>query len=490
MKILSDNTDLILIDDESGRFFRVNKVSYTPEVHSISSYNYDRLKSSNDKNSDEQNSSSNNNRPIESYEAGYIFYIEDGVKREIVLCGRIIYTNKKYGYAFDDGTVKIKPIYDMLYFWGGKIKAYICLNRDVCVSGFLHWLTGTKDLNCNPSPLIVLAKLNVLRDIDLITPYSYGFAICVRNKKMGVISSSLELVIPMVYDSINYNNWFQGPFCFNTYDSEYRGIINLAYKDSEGLEHKEFAIVRGNTVVKIVVDNSIDSMHCLNQGFGYIAISDNLFYGFYNINGEELLPISFGHISDITGNIISVTNNGNGKKALYKIEDNKIALKTDFIYDWVDGDYQHINQYGISVCVLYKGRYMFLNNQFDVVDVINHHFSEKIRIKAYTYGEGLVGCEEGNVCYFINMKGEKYEGTEKLKLWNIEKGFYKGLAVVSLWDINDTNVYYRAVINKKGEIIDGEYVECGMIETGSTDDTENDISDAFDGLPDAYWNID
>ena len=88
------------------------------------------------------------------------------------------------------------------------------------------------------------------------------------------------------------------------------------------------------------------------------------------------------------------------------------------------------------------------------------------------------------------MKGEKYEGTEKLKLWNIEKGFYKGLAVVSLWDINDTNVYYRAVINKKGEIIDGEYVECGMIETGSTDDTENDISDAFDGLPDAYWNID
>ena len=95
MKILSDNTDLILIDDESGRFFRVNKVSYTPEVHSISSYNYDRLKSSNDKNSDEQNSSSNNNRPIESYEAGYIFYIEDGVKREIVLCGRIIYTNKK-----------------------------------------------------------------------------------------------------------------------------------------------------------------------------------------------------------------------------------------------------------------------------------------------------------------------------------------------------------------------------------------------------------
>ena len=485
MKILSDNTDLILIDDESGRFFRANKVPYTPLVQT---YSHNRLKSSNNKNSEEKNSVSKNNQPAKSYEAGYIFYIEDGTKREFILGGRITYTNKKYGYAFNDGTVKIKPIYDMLYFWGDKIKAYICLTREVCVSGFLHWRTGKKDLNCNPSPLKVLAKLNVLRDIDLITPYSYGFAICVKNKKMGVISSSLDVVIPMVYDSINYNKWFQSPFSFNTYESEYRGIINLAYKDSAGLEHKEFAVVRGNTVAKIIVDNNIDSMHCLNKGFGYEAINDNFYYGFYNINGEELLPMSFSHISDITDNIISVTSNG--KEALYKIEDNKIALKTDFIYDWVDGDYQHINQCGMSVCVLYKGRYMFLNNQFEVVDVINHHFSEKIRIKAATYGEGLVGCEEGNLCYFINMKGEKYAGTEKLKIWDIEKGFYKGLAVVSLWDFKDANGYYRATINKMGEIIDEEYVECGMIETGDSDDTENDISDAFDGLPDAYWNID
>ena len=59
------------------------------------------------------------------------------------------------------------------------------------------------------------------------------------------------------------------------------------------------------------------------------------------------------------------------KKALYKIEDNKIVLKTDFIYEWVDGDYQNINQYGIYVCVLCNGRYMFLNNDFEVVDIIN-----------------------------------------------------------------------------------------------------------------------
>lgn len=29
-----------------------------------------------------------------------------------------------------------------------------------------------------------------------------------------------------------------------------------------------------------------------------------------------------------------------------------------------------------------------------------------------------------------------------------------------------------------------------MVERGSSDDIENDISDAFDGLADAYWNID
>ena len=165
-------------------------------------------------------------------------------------------------------------------------------------------------------------------------------------------------------------------------------------------------------------------------------------------------------------------------------------MKTDFIYEWVDGDYQNINQYGISVCVLCNGRYMFLNNDFEVVDIISHHFSENIRIIASTYGDGLVGCKGKYSYYFLNMNGEKYAGTEKLRLWNIERGFYRGLAVVDLWDYHDIYGYYRATINKNGEIIDKQYIECEMVERGSSDDIENDISDAFDGLADAYWNID
>lgn len=86
------------------------------------------------------------------------------------------------------------------------------------------------------------------------------------------------------------------------------------------------------------------------------------------------------------------------------------------------------------------------------------------------------------------MNGEKYAGTEKLRLWNIERGFYKGLAVVDLWDYHDINGYYRATINKNGEITDKHYIECEMVERESSDDIENDISDAFDGLTDAYWN--
>lgn len=482
MKIISDSTDLILLDEESGRFFRVNKVPYTPSL----SYCYGR-KLSNYDDSNKQSATSNTNRPIESYEAGYIFSIDDGPKRDIILNGQVVYTNRKYGYALNDGTVKIKPIYDMLYFCGDKIKARICINRNESVSGFLDRSTGCKDLNCKPPIFTFLSKLKVLSDIDLVTPYSYGFAICVRNKKLGVISSSLEVVIPMVYDSINNNNWsFHSPFCFNTYDSEYRGVVNLTYTDDKGLKHKEFAIFRNNSVVKIITKN-IDSMHLVNKGFGYKARKDDLL-GLYNIDGEELLPLSFSSISDITANIICVTNNE--KTALYKIEDNKIVLKTDFLYEWVDGDYQNINQYGISVCVLCNGRYMFLNNDFEVVDIINHHFSENIRIIASTYGDGLVGCEGKNSYYFLNMNGEKYAGTEKLRLWNIERGFYKGLAVVDLWDYHDINGYYRATINKNGEITDKHYIECEMVERGSSDDIENDISDAFDGLADAYWNID
>ena len=91
MRIINDGTTQILLDEDSGKFFKITKVpSFVPE-----SFNYGK-----DMPEPQEN---------ELDSKGYVFYIEMPsclFNEDCIL--------KKYGYASYDGTVIIKPIYDNL----------------------------------------------------------------------------------------------------------------------------------------------------------------------------------------------------------------------------------------------------------------------------------------------------------------------------------------------------------------------------------------
>ena len=294
MKIITDNSEHFLLDEESGRFFNVRKLS--PISRSFFDYQQGKTVVAN----------------YELDENGYIFYIE----KKTTSC---IETQHKYGYALNNGEVTIKPIYDSLMFYKddcflASINAYY---QDSSGSTFYSKVYGVIDkYSVNIPSKSILEKKSIFEKLhcyaylrrnnyDLVSPFSSGFAIFLKEGKMGVISSQLKEVIPAEYDAINNNKWSQKIFTFNTYDNEYRGIIRLD-AIADGSIQTRYAIVRGLNVVNIL--DNVDSISCLNLGFGYKA-RKGMYYAFYNIDGEQLLPFSFTNILDIAKNILIIRNN-------------------------------------------------------------------------------------------------------------------------------------------------------------------------------------
>lgn len=489
---------MFFLDDTSNRYYNALKVPY--KAHYSFDY-FDYGKRSNTQITGPEKTITKKT----IHDIGYIFYIHTDNIRELVLGGSITHTDIKYGYALNDGTVTIKPLYDSMdYFTDNSVKAAIYINKVFRVEGYLSYDGSHIQIEdnhiFNDYLCITNNELNNTQ-IDLITPYYSGFAVCVQNGKMGVISKSYNIVVPAIYDTINRNRSDFNRWHFNKYEGEYRGVINMERVNESGMIEKHFAIVRGNTIAKIITNGEADWIYCLNSGFGYIAVSGQKSgqkRAFYSINGEQLLPFKYDRIWDISKGIIEVELNG--KIGLFKIAENSIEAHLDFIFDWANGDYLGTNKYGIAVCALHNNEYVFYNQKLERVDSIKDYQNGQLTLLAHTYGEGLVGCRNDDYDkeYFVNMYGEEYIPTCKLSIMSIEEGFVKNKATVKLYSYNskglrDFEGYYLAQINKEGEILSQRYIACEMREhdgTGKNYSDIEDLSDAYEGDSDAYWNTD
>lgn len=308
---------------------------------------------------------------------------------------------------------------------------------------------------------------------------------------MGVATSSGKVIIEPVYDAINRNDWLNGIFSFNIYENEYRGYIRLD-KVVNGQMLTSYAIVRGNKVQAII--DGIEGISLLNKGFGFVAEKENK-KGFYNIDGKQILPYSYIHIWDEAENIIKCESENTVE--LYFIKDGEIAAKTNKPFEFISGSYR-TNESGVVVCVKENDMYLFLNNNFHIVAKLKMPESFKGKVFAHSYGEGIVGVEdEKGVNYFVHLNGEPIFSfrDKKIDIMSFETGFVSGEARVSIYyhdhfGCRSLDGYYDAVITSTGEIVTQNWVNCDMREPNYDDNDYNDISDAFDDDPSAYWNID
>ena len=482
MRIINDGSTLILLDEESGKFFNIKKVPSLVRE----SFNY------------VENSAAHQENELDS--KGYIFYIE---MQSCLFNEDNIF--RKYGYAGYDGTVIIKPIYDGLRimnncFFATMNAFSINLSEDQAkfshshssIQGYLNIDgTPTNKFSQKGNNFSLFAFLS-LRHFDLVSNLSYGLAIVFKNGKMGVATSDGKVIIEPEYDAINENNWFQSIFYFNTYEGEYRGCIRLD-KAINGKILTSYAIVRGNRVQAIIDD--IEHISCLNKGFGFVAQKEKK-KGFFNVNGKQILPFSYTHIWDVAENIIKCEFENTIE--LYFIKDGEIAAKTNKPFEFISGSYR-TNECGVVACVKENGIYIFLNNNFYTVAKLKMPESFKGTVVADSYGEGIVGIEDEDGWYsnyFVNLNGEPIFSfrDKKIDILDFKTGFVSGKARVSIYDhssgYRSLDGYYDAVITSVGEIVTQNWVKCDMREPNYNDNDYYDISDAFEDDPSAYWNID
>ena len=484
MRIINDGSTLILLDEDSGKFY---KITIVPSLIPYS-FNYDKNIPEHQKN--------------ELDSKGYVFYIE---MQSCLFNEDNIY--RKYGYATHDGIVILKPLYDGLRIINNCFLAtmnafQIDLSNGQAKFSHLHSHIQAY-LNADGTPKIKFSqKKNIftslfasksLRNFDFVSNFSYGFAIVFKNGKMGVATFDGKVIIEPDYDAINRNDWFNGIFCFNTYENEYRGYIRLD-KTINGKIYTSYAIVRGNRVKAIIDD--IEDISLLNKGFGFVAQKDKK-KGFYNIDGKQILPFSYIYIWDEAEDIIRCVSENTVE--LYFIKDGEIAAKTNKQFEFISGSYL-TNKSGVVACVKENGIYLFLNNNFHTVAKLKMPESFKGIVVAHSYGEGIVGIEEGDGYYsnyFVKLNGEPIFSfrDKKIDIMYFKTGFVSRKARVSIYDhdhlgCRSLNGYYDAVITPTGEIVTQNWVNHDMREPNCNDNDYNDISDAFDGDPSAYWNID
>ena len=115
----------------------------------------------------------------------------------------------------------------------------------------------------------------------------------------------------------------------------------------------------------------------------------------------------------------------------------------------------------------------------------SHRMPESFKgtVVAHSYGEGIVGIEDGDGWYskcFVKLNGEPIFSffDKKIDIMCFETGFVSGKARVSIY-AHDSRYrrldgYYDAVITSVGEIVSQKWVDCDMRES---DYNDNDCSD-------------
>ena len=419
----------------------------------------------------------------------------------------------KYGFINEDDIAITKPIFDKVYAFA-EGKATVCIKHYQCQID-THGLPLFNDKPCFNS--------------DFLIKTSNEFAFSIKNNKFGIINRYRYLCVPHIYDSIQ--------------------LIDYGHYYYFKLKKKKevyIAFIIDDAICNIVALNP-KSLYGKN---GYVLIEEEITkddnkltkYGLLNRGGLRLLDSEYDSIDIVSEHYVIVTKNG--QKKLYNTSQDKVKLvlgpsdnikygeaymketKEKYYYA-TDNDYaismlaceknnnfkdnlnwtfrpndliKDLNIYYDKIYFTYSGE---PNNYFAVVagdktelididekQVIPFVIPSEYLVKTDTYAENIVGVsklveddiDESIRKYgYINADGQMLTEFKYDVVYKFENGEGKAKYYDDSFSTID-------IIDKDGNQID--YIT-ESYDSYTSDTTWADmIDDAFEGDPDAYWNID
>ena len=398
----------------------------------------------------------------------------------------------KYGYTKDDRVIIEHKFDAVCLFDEGKAKVTI-----KGLSGFVN-IQGISIVERNRYGEI---ELLVFPGLDLVEPFNhldgyYNLAICIKDNLFGVVDDSGELQIPCEYDRIIYPSTKYYSYgskkeyyleliknnekSFALMDEMNKGRLYISYITPLG-KYIKAERTKNNFYILTTTENTKTIVNCLGERYieddcSEIVVGDNdlvkirrngkcgLYRFFYEdaVYFENILPEEYDDIFGIS-----------------EYSDTWIENTSAIIHKRKNEKYIAIKKKGCIGVVDIEGNIM-------LPCIIN--VSKDMRILPHTYGDGMVGYSErwnNNLhfapCGFINDKGNIQI---KAQYRSIINGFKNGVAEVIKGYSNIIS------IDRQNNIVDDIDEMYEPEEPREKYTWEDMVSDAFEGDPDNYWNVD
>ena len=366
-------------------------------------------------------------------------------------------------------------------------------------------------------------KYFALKNVDAVSSCYYGIALFVRDHKIGVVDYKGKVLIEPIYDDIiidKNNN------CLTTIVFDEKHYEGFDTRHLESLESSTSYVFKRskywplslhklntNYYVKTLFKYRDQELYylinkknsflcvCIYYGWGVFLSPEykdlqllNHWYLFNNTNDNDALfkAVNFdGKYGIICMPTESVDCNPDTGDPIYK-EPQTIC---PFVYDYIAGNESNYITRIILVKDGKEGLFSCSERRILVECVIptiqEYHYS----ILPFSFGEGLIGCEEEVVdsksyfsfkskrYYFADLKGNRV--LEIPRGWEIISAFKNGVAQIS----TGKHFIKTADIDKFGNIkVTKE--EFRHVEDDSYDDIERMYRDAFEDDPNMEWNVD
>lgn len=244
-----------------------------------------------------------------------------------------------------------------------------------------------------------------------------------------------------------------------------RGKIGFANRDGSIVVEPQFSCYHGecyqkDDLVKVGIIESYGYPRCE----GKVSAYHHTLYGLIDYQGKIILEPNYLVLISAIGN-----------KNLFTVQDKNFR-------------YRVINAWGKEIVP--AGKYHY-------IDGFDHGFA---RVKIGKGGSYIK--DNGNKWGIINEEGEEVLPAEHEAIWNFYKKGYNSIITenngvrrkIPFCDLTQKQRNIRHIIDRSNQSIEiygnsyGEYAGSYAQDVmGYSDDV---INDAFDGAPDAYWNID
>lgn len=229
-----------------------------------------------------------------------------------------------------------------------------------------------------------------------------GMVLATKDSKQCVFKDTGEIVIPMMYDSIKYDDWFLHGFILSNdgkmgfYDLKGSEIIPIQYDDIQNICRGHLLVTKdnkqgvfaenGNCIIEIKYDKC-ENTFC-QTAYDYYIVTLNDKMGLIDDNGNSILAVEYERIKDLEGYLKLIYYKG--RWHIYDVRQ-KMFRKNSQFHDYSEG----------------WGR--------QIITELNIHQEHTTIYGLYDYDKGYLFLRTGDIiqkasngrCYTVSKNGKK-----------------------------------------------------------------------------------